>query len=359
MAKDPSPRRVSVRAIAKAAKVSKSTVGYVLRNKARVSPFTRAKVLRAAEKLGYAPDAHVTAARSAWMSAVRGAGSKGLLPIAWLNSHGEPDAWSKYLFNTPYLEGARSRALELGFRIEEIWTLQPGLTMRRLSQILTNRGIEGVIVPLHARHLRLDWTRFAAVAIGSTLLAPNLHRVSFDIYFNLHLALRTLKRFGYRRIGICLEDRSNSTTHQAIGARAYQEHGLARPADRVPPLFFTRAPSPGEAWEQAKKKARGWVKKYRPDVIVCLSDWMLECVEAEGFRVPGDIGIVHLATDDDVKDWAGICAHRREVGEAAVELTASLIQHRSFGIPKLPQHTQVRGSWSPGWTLLAPRPAQT
>lgn len=356
MAGTPSPRRISVREIAKAANVSKSTVGYVLQNRTRVSPATRARVLQVARKLGYVPNASMATAQAAWMSAVRSAGNKGLLPIAWLNSHGERDSWSKYLFNTPYIEGARARALELGFRIEEIWTREPGLTMRRLAQVLTNRGIEGVIAPLDARHLRLDWSRLAAVAIGSSLLAPMLHQVDLDLYYNLHLALRTLKRLGYRRIGICLVDKSDSYTHQAIGARAALEFSLASPQNRVPPLFFSRSAPPSPSWAAAKRKSREWLKKHRPEVIVCLSDWMVECVEAEGFRVPDEIGVVHLCTDDDVSDWAGICGHRRQVGQAAVELVTSMIQRRDFGVPEFPRHIQIRGTWSPGRTLLTPCP---
>jgi hypothetical protein len=45
-----------------------------------------------------------------------------------------------------YLQGARERCRQLGYRLEEIWANEPDMTMRRLSQILYQRSIEGVVV---------------------------------------------------------------------------------------------------------------------------------------------------------------------------------------------------------------------
>jgi hypothetical protein len=72
--------------------------------------------------------------------------------------------------------------------------------------------------------------------------------------------------------------------------------------------------------------------------------------------VPQDVGIVHIATDDDVADWAGISSHRKRIGAAAVEWVISLLQSRQFGVPETALSTIVRGTWHEGWTLLTPKP---
>jgi LacI family transcriptional regulator len=195
------PSRVSLGDVARAAGVCKGTACNVLLNRPGPSKKTRERIRQIAMKLGYSPDARATIR----MQKVQAARTKDLLPIAWLNTHGQKNAWHEFRFFTPYYEGASARAMQLGYRLEEIWAYQPGMTMRRISQILFQRGIEGVIVTQPASHVRLNWDYLAAVSLEGNLLAPRLHRAMTDRSFNLLLALRAVKRFGYRRIGICLE----------------------------------------------------------------------------------------------------------------------------------------------------------
>jgi LacI family transcriptional regulator len=99
-----------------------------------------------------------------------------------------------------------------------------------------------------------------------------------------------------------------------------------------------------------------WLSRCKPDVVVCQSNRLVACVEAAGFRVPMDVGVVHLATDDDVSDWAGVCSNRRETGAIAAELVVSFMRSRQFGVPRIARDTIIRGSWHPGRTLLIPKP---
>jgi LacI family transcriptional regulator len=339
--------RVSAGDIAKAAGVSKSTVGYVLRNQAGPSPETRERVRKVAQKLGYVPDARI----ASWMVRVRGAKSKDLLPIAWLNTNVERDAWQKYAFLSPYLEGARERCEELGYRLEEIWAQQPGMTMKRTATILYQRGIEGVIVTPQATHVRLNWNHLAGVTLGADLLAPQLHRVGPDVVFNLLLALKLLKRFGYRRIGICLSDAFDRVTHRVVSAMAHHFAATAPASKAATPLFYN---SIGDERGVAEKQFQDWLGTQEPDVIVGHDSRLVRWVEKAGFVVPREIGVVHLALDDDVLDWAGIHSNRRQMGRTAAELVISLVQNRQFGVPKVALETIVRGSWHHGRTLLTP-----
>ena len=343
--------KISLGDIAKIVGISKATVSYVLRNRPGPSPATRERVLAVAQELGYVPDARVVSL----MAQVRDASSKNLLPIAWLDTNWEKDSWEKYRFLSPYFEGARAQALHLGYRLEKIWAGQPGITMRRISQIIYQRGIEGAIITHHVRHFRLDWEKLAAVALEGRLLSPRLHRVMTDYTFNLLLALKMLKRNGYRRIGICLERWVGCDSYNTCRAATYYFHANIPGKEVVPPLVYVRRNTDTNRKEVAKSIVR-WIKRERPDVVVGHDEGLVRIVQSAGYRVPEDIGVVHIATDDDVSDWAGVDSRRREIGAAAADKVIALLQHRQFGLPEIAQNIGIRGRWHYGHTLLVPKP---
>lgn len=381
--------KVSLRAIAHIAGVSTAAVGYALQNKPGVSEATRQRILRVAKELGYVPDARL----GSWMARVRDTASKDLLPIAWLNSAWEKDAWHRYRFQSPILEGARERALELGYKLEEIWCHEQGMTMRRLAKMLYQRGVEGVIATFPMRHLRLDWDQLASVAIGESLLAPKLHRITADINFNLQLALKSLKRLGYRRIGICGSYELDSSSHSSAYNTARSLYFDSPRADRIPPLVFPpywkkrgnketemvawlRRFNPDalakndnrvEQWAEAsgfgtkdrEAEMVAWLRRYKPEVIVGHDNRLEQWAQTAGFRVPEEIGIVHLAVDDDVLEWAGINSGRREMGATAVEWLVSLMRNHQYGVPKTPLNILIRGKWKTGRTLGTPPKMKT
>ena len=90
------------------------------------------------------------------------------------------------------VQGARARAEELGFGLEEFWLR--GMSGKRLCSILSNRGIQCLILaPIFSRahgHLSLEWERFSTVTTGLGLWRPQLHRVHFDHYGNMVTLMR-------------------------------------------------------------------------------------------------------------------------------------------------------------------------
>jgi LacI family transcriptional regulator len=351
----PEQRKPSLGDIARLAGVSPAAVTLALQNKPRVSPATRARILGIARDLGYSPDPRI----ASWMARVRDAKSKDLLPIAWLNTAAEEDAWQRYRFQSPYLEGARQRALQLGYRIEEIWCAQEGMTMRRLARILYQRGIEGAIVTFPALHLRLNWDHLASVALGGSLLAPRLHRITADVGFNLLLALKHLKRLGYRRIGVCLQRNTGRASYDNVRAIARDFYLSAAEAERIPPLFH---PPQGvrhlDYQDENEPATVAWLKRYEPDAIIGYDNRLEKWAKTAGFRVPEDVGLVHLAVDDDVLDWAGVHSRRHKIGATAAEWLVSLMQRRQFGVPETPLNILIEGAWQTGRTL-GPAPMAT
>lgn len=341
--------KVSLGDVAREAKVSVTTAGCALRNLPGVGEETRLRILEVARRLNYFPDARLAST----MAEIRRSTVKDLLPIVWFNACHQKDAWHKYLFLTPYLEGARERLRELGYRIEEIWLKEPGNTMKRISRIIESQGIEGVIVTNPAKHIRLNWERLAGVAIGGATLAPALHRVDMDSNYNLGLALKSLKRLGYRRIGVCLTEEADRLSRHAIRATTLYFNSTIPASDRVPPLFTPYVVNP----DLDLRLVVQWLKKERPDVMVGHSSLQTIWAERAGLRVPEDIGVAHLAIEDDVLDWAGIYGNKREIGRIAASKLISMIQQRQFGAPKIASSDLVPGVWRPGRTVRGARQA--
>jgi LacI family transcriptional regulator len=184
------------------------------------------------------------------------------------------------------------------------------------------------------------------------LVAPPLPHIAGDLSYNLFTSVKQLRRLGYRRIGICLEASLNTYAYVTLKpvARYLAETFASTAKLRVPPLFYPWG------WGTDRKRDEGaeaiaWIKKYRPDAIVCHSSMLLGWIQRAGFRVPQDIALAHLATDDDVSDWAGIHSHRRASGAIAVDQVVSRLVNRQFGVPSVSQDTLVRGEWHGGWTV--------
>jgi LacI family transcriptional regulator len=340
---------VSLSAVSKATGLSKATVSYVLHNKRGPSAETRARVLRVAAELGYRPDACITSS----MVAVRKAASKKLVPVAWINTNREKDSWEKYKFHSPYFEGAGARCLELGYRLEKIWAAEPGVSMRRLAQIVYQRGIEAAIVTHGWNHIRLRWDRLAAVSLEQDLMAPRLTKIMTNTAFNLLLALKMVRRYGYRRVGVFLDNRVARASYNLTQASTALVHATLGSTEIISPYYYSRKQS--ETWQDIYQGFKTWMRQHRPDVVVGHDNRLVAMAQDAGFRVPDDVGIVHIATDDDVSDWAGVDSRRREIGASAAETVISLLQNRRFGVPKLPLDIFIRGTWHNGWTLLAPK----
>jgi LacI family transcriptional regulator len=340
---------VSVGEVARAAGVSKGTACNVLLNRAGPSQKTRERIKAIAERLGYSPDAR--AGRR--MDAVRAAKAKDLLPIAWLNTDSNREAWREFPYFAPYLNGAAERALQLGYRLEEIWLHEPGMSTRRISKILYQRGIAGVIVTQPANHVRMNLDHLAAISLEWNLLVPRLHRAMSDRAFNLMLALRVLKRFGYRRIGICLEKRFARFFAYPTWSVVHYFLATTPKRDWIPPMQYDGTAR--EMQREALSRMKTWMKEERPEVIVCHSNLVLDWVEKLGYRVPDDVGVVHLAQDHDVPDWAGIDSKRHQVGALAAERVINLLQNHQFGIPESPVTSMIRGTWVHGRTLRTPK----
>src|SRR5690349_594102 len=130
-------RQPTLQTIANAAGVSRMTVSRALRNDPVLPRQTRERIQKLARELGYRPNPLV----ATLMSQVRAARvPRQTLTIAHVTTTYPPGEWRRYFFTRECIEGATARAAEQGFTLEEFCIKEPGMTSRRMSQILRTRG---------------------------------------------------------------------------------------------------------------------------------------------------------------------------------------------------------------------------
>ena len=334
------PPRPNLKRVAEAAKVSVATASLALRNSPRCAAKTRRLVARIAERLGYTPDPHVARLMSYLHRS--GQGRDGAT-LAYITAFAERDGWRGLHTWEKYFAGAKSRALALGYRLEEFSLREPGMSEQRLSTILCTRGIAGLILaplPDGMSRLNLDWSKFACVAIGFSLQEPQVHRVAHNHLRSMRVALDHVHGCGYRRVGLVM-----SRLHDARVDWQWSSAflGYQQGSGRTPASIFD-APAETEF-------LLAWFRREKPDVIisdVLTVPWQLE---RAGFRVPRDFAFVHLNRPTENKELAGIDQHSERVGEAAVKQLVAALHGNESGLPRLPDTTLVCGEWVEGLSL--------
>ncbi len=315
------------------------TVSRVLRNHPSVSVATRQRVHAALRDAGYAPNPLV----SAFMTRVRRRERRSVSEtLAYLSMSPLGPAGRGYVAFERIREGAERRARELGFRLDLFDPKRSGLSLKRIDAILHARGIRGLIVgPVSSAHgrLTLDWPHYAAATIGHSLLKPDLPRASNDQYKTILLALRELRKLGYRRPALAIPGVNDERVHYqwSAGFLVFQQrHGHA-PAIPV----FT-----GEPWTRPVFK--NWLRRHRPDAILSLHlevhDWLREL----GVRIPDDVGYAHLDLGPDTTHLAGVDQMPEIVGAAAVDLVVQRLYSNEYGVAPLPPKVLLEGRWIAG-----------
>lgn len=344
-----STSRVTLRDIAKRAGVSVMSVSRALNGQGKLSEAKRAEILKLCQQMGYRTQPHLSAAMRFVRRRGTGrySGNLGYIQCYPLKDYQNPPP-------TIYLKEIRERAAELGYGVEVIHAAEPGMDGARMSRILKNRGVRGVIVgplPSAVGELSLDWDYFAAVAIAFSLRRPDLNRVGSDLARGTSLVCEELQKRGYKRIAL-------------ISARNYLERshyfilsGFAG--------WHTRTNSPGRPltwiWDQWDGQVfLRWLEKHRPDCL--LSDpgsVGLDVLKAADLKVPTEIGFATLSTEFTPFPASGLDQRQREFGRVAVNQLLGLLSTGSFGIPPLPVSTLLEGVWKEGPTTRRQKPRRS
>lgn len=225
-----------------------------------------------------------------------------------------------------------------------------------MTKILQSRGIRGVLLPprpLPMSHIRLDWDKFAAACIGHSLPAPKLHLAVAEHTRIIETALRMIKKYHYKRVGLAVFPRSDQYAQYTFSARFLFYQSLIPAADRVPPLYH---PIMDEArfddgHQSDLPKLAEWLERYQPEVILGMSPIILNWLSELKISVPGDVAYVDLCLPTTDGSCAGVFERPEVIAASAVDLLVEQIHHNERGVPKHPKSVAVEGVWIDGKTL--------
>ena len=336
-------RRITVRDIAEEVGLHFTTVSEALRGSPRIKESTRAKVVAAAERMGYRPDP-VLSALSSYRSSQLRSSFQGVL--AWINSvlPNKEFIKEKSFYNDCY-QGALNRAKSLGYNLELFWIGDEEMTGKRLSQILQSRNIVGVVVgPLSKKldHFHLEWENFTSVRIGYSLKETRLTNVISDQFQNTRSAMEKVYMDGFRRIGFACPDFLDSrVSNKFLGGYL----SLAYPYFGKPPLPpFIDKEQHGDSEAFMK-----WYKRHQPEVILAGARSLYYNILIEnGVKVPGEVQFVSLHAEYLKSPIAGVSQNGLIVGASAVDHLVSMIQGFKIGLETFPKTTMVPGRWIDG-----------
>jgi LacI family transcriptional regulator len=336
-------KRVTLRVIAEAAGHHLTTVSRALRGDPEIASETRESIRRIARELGYVPDPMLTA-----LSAYRSLKSspRYQATIAWVTNHFTADAWNNCSTFNLYFEGARNKAAQLGYKLEEFWLREPGMSAARATSILRARGISGLIIapqPKAKIRVRLDWKYFSAVAMGYTTAWPQLHLVSNHHSHSMTAIVRRVRAYGYRRIGLIVDHVTDSRTDYGWTGGFLSQQQSWPDHDRIP--VFHNASS-------ADAKFHQWLKRHRPEAIISYSR-LVRWLDRSGYRIPGDIGFAAYSKTPEHEDrpLSGMDENAAVTGAAAIDMLVGMIHRGERGIPEVPQRNLIEGKWIEGETL--------
>lgn len=335
-------RRITLRDVARKMGVHLSTAARALRQDPRISEKTRKIICDGAARLGYRPDPMMSAF-SAYRQSTRPAAYHGIL--AWITNFSSEAGWHS-LGSDLYFSGARERAAELGYDLQEFWMQAAGMTGKRASQILAARGVQGLLLspqPLGHGELDLDWAGFSTVAFGYSTTRPKMHLVSSTHFRSVGALMLHMQELGYRRIGFCTVEHMDERTDYLWSA-AFRSMTAGLPQSRDIPLCIPPYVT--------KEIFFAWYERWKPQAIISTeSADIKKWLQSEGFRVPGDVGLASLNLQGPGKTHSGINEKSHLVGRTAVDMLVGMINRAERGIPRDPLRILLEGQFIRGRTL--------
>ncbi len=340
--------------IAHEAGVCKATVSLALRNSPRISEPTRRRIQSIAMEMGY----HQNPLVAANMSQIRKArnGNESLPTIGllstWIDEQREMKRVEWHI-QSRFLEGAKRRAVELGFDFDYLEFDLTYYSSDRIQQILESRNISGLILaPLRFSNsiLKLDWSNFAVASIGFLDGLDHIPSVFYDNFRCMQHVLEFLTERGYRRIGF-ITDSENEMRGGHLWNAGFLEYQnrVTDPKDHVPIL---RVPKPELLFEKSDYEAMHvWYKRNKPDVIIAFRSKILEYFLSLGYKVPEELGYMVLNWSSRTDGCSGYRQCHEEMAEVAINIVSERLYNNDRGELSKPRTTLLRGDFVDGFTI--------
>ncbi len=326
------PVHVTLAQVARAADVAVSTVSYALRHDPKIPAATIAQIEAVAARLGYRPNPRI-AALMAHIRRGRPAAAGERLAFIWLDP-----APADHHPTSRWLTGARRRAEQLGYLVEEFLLETNRMTAVRLARILQARGITGVVFsPLIDRaSFKVDWNwdLFSAAIIGNAVSTPELHHAGHHHFAAMRMTMLKLRERGFRRIAAIVDADINERARRAWSA-AFIEHHPTPPSARR----WLAVPEPAGV-----AAAGRWLQQRKPDVLVTTFP-MLERLQAAGFRPPRVTIVSVLDWHPNPAGYGGIDQCEEIIAANAIDLVVGQLHRNERGAPEHVQMLLSPGIW--------------
>lgn len=337
--------RPTLKDVAAAARLSISAVSLALRNPRALPAGTVARVQAAAKLLDYRPDPMLSAL-AAHRRRLRVRRDYSVIALVtnwptrneWLVRNSAKLLWA----------GAERRARTLGYELQHFWAREPGTSTRRLSRILENRGIRGILLAPFERpadRLDLDWNSFSVVAIERPTHYARFHHIVPNYHADMSLAWGKIRELGYSRVGLVIDDGlAERVAHQWEAAHAFEQaRSPALSKNAVRTLILSQA--------DARDSIRRWLRAYQPDAVISRSESFFQVLRLIQPKPERRIGYVSLNVVDDAPGVSGILQQRDTMGEVAIDALNSLLLVSQRGLSDVSLGTHVDGAWQSGTTL--------
>lgn len=344
--------RPTLNDIARMVGFSKNTVSLALRGDPQIPESTRERIRKAAEKIGYQPNAVV----SHLMAQLRASRTTRLqAKLALVNANRDPDAFRTHPTIPTYVEGCESRAAKLGYSFDRFWLHDPTLNAARWLRILHTRGIKGLVLVglMDSNHLpdglRPVWEQLPTVVTGVRTRDPALSFCSVDHHNLALMAFERALALGYRRPGLVLDDVIDALVERRFSAGFFTGQRQLPRAQHLP-IF-------GQLARAEKEPAlfRAWLERHQPDVLFTLYNNVLSWLRDAGRRVPDDVGVIQLEWRSTRPEIAGMNQHNLVTGEAAVDMVVSQIHNNETGVQEFPRATLIGATWVDGGSVCEQR----
>lgn len=323
-------KRVSMKAIAVAAGVSRPTVSRALSGDPQISKAMTERIQQLATEMGYRRDpAFEVLARERWGEA--GGGYRdtiGFLLHADLHRDG-------------YIQGARECAKRLGYGLDAI-DMGAYPSANAIERVLHARNIRGLILPIFSEVFpvpALDWKRFVVVCCSVDSLHLPFPVVRTNVSRKVELAWEECRRRGYRRIGIVLSGKAENELHRRRVASALYCLSTLPESERVP-MWTNSLDSVIDFGE--------WLEKHRPDAVIAEAPWFCEALDALAARSGRALPHCCLVYS---ANRAHLSSRPERLGYVAMSLLHQQLVENNVGPQDDPLTVMVEPEWVDGPTM--------
>lgn len=330
---------VSLKQIAAYTGRALATVSYALRGSPKIPEVTREEIRRAADTLGYRPNPRISGLMTyIRRNQQRPFGEK--IAFVWVHTSRAMARLDPFL-RAVYL-GAKLRAKQSGFGLEEFYTNDPDMTDGRLEQIIIARGITGVVLsPLTTNEavgdLKWNWSHFSPAVIGNVSWTSELHQAGHHHYLGMRTALSELAKYGCVRPAAIIEQESNVRSKRAWEAAFLTQHS---PEIQVMPLLAIPGVHDHPLLAQ-------WVEKVRPDALIVSATSLLNSPGLRAVCRRMHLKVATLYWTPEAKGLGGIDQCYDRIAAHAVDLVIAQLNSNETGVPDLPRMILFPGRWVP------------